>query len=359
MLLHVITNFTAHAGAESMLARLLRQSGEHLVVPLMDVSDHYRSLEGDRVRIEPLQARSVAGMAASARPLAAILRRERPDAVLCWMYHAMVVGTLAAGLARTATPIFWNVRQSLDDMAVLSRSTRIALHGARLLSHTPDGIVFNSGRAADMHRRFGFRNANMTVIPNGFEPPAEAPAHRPGDALTFGIAARLHPQKDHETFFQAAALVHARYPAVRFQAAGAGLEAGSEAVERLLQASGLPRDAIALRGEISDMAGFYGGIDVLVLSSRTEGFPNVVGEAMSHGRPVVTTDVGDAAAIVGETGFVVPPRDVQAMADAMERLILASAADFRARGLAARARIDAHYSLPAIARQFDRFVGTG
>ena len=85
----------------------------------------------------------------------------------------------------------------------------------------------------------------------------------------------------------------------------------------MMAAAGLPEAAIELRGQVDDMAAFYRDIDVLVLSSRTEGFPNVVAEAMSHGKPVVTTDVGDAALVVGDTGVVVPPRNEQALAEGM------------------------------------------
>lgn len=358
MLLHVITNFTANAGAEAMLSRLLRGPGANLVVPLLDVSERYRASSGPSVRYRPLRANSGPRMLLAVRQLADIIATERPDAVLCWMYHAMVVGTLAGRLAGGRVPVFWNVRQSLDDVSVLSRSTKIALGASRLLSRCPDGIVYNSSRAAELHARFGFRNANVTVIPNGFDPVTADPPE-PHQPSVFGIAARFHPQKDHRTFFEAAARLARRHPQARFVAAGAGLEPGNEAVRRLLAACGLEPERVSLLGELSDMASFYRAIDVLVLSSRTEGFPNVVGEAMNHGRPVVTTDVGDAAAIVGDTGLVVRPGDPGALAEAMEAMLRCSPQDYTARARAAQARIRHDYSLTSVARRFSDFVAPG
>jgi glycosyltransferase involved in cell wall biosynthesis len=287
--------------------------------------------------------------------LARMLRRRRPTAIVCWMYHAMAVGTLAQKISGVNVPVFWNVRQSLDDPTSLSSSTRIALKLTRLLSAMPAGIVYNSARALDLHRRFGFRNANSQVIPNGFELPSPAPARHAADVL--GIAARLHPQKDHATFFAAAAATRRSHPSARFIAAGAGLTPDNIELRRMIEASGLPMDAVELRGEVADMASFYRDIDAIVLSSRTEGFPNVIGEAMSYGRPAVSTDVGDAAAIIGSTGFVVPPGDPIALAEAMGRMLAMPAEGYAALSTAARKRIEQHYSLGRVVQLYDDFVG--
>ena len=347
------------AGAETMLARMLRISGDSriLVAPLIGVSERNRALAANpRVVYVPQRVRSAFGLAAATIRLARIIRDERPKAVLCWMYHAMVVGAVAGRLAGAGTPVYWTVRQSLDDPASLSRSSRLALRGGRLLSGLPDGIIYNSARALELHGQYGYRNRNATVIPNGFDMP-EAVAPEPRSPRVLGIAGRFHPQKDHGTFFRAAALTVQTHPEARFAAAGLGLAHDNPAVVSLIETAGLDRDRIDLRGELRDMAGFYRDIDALVLSSRTEGFPNVVAEAMSYGKPVVTTDVGDAAAVVGDTGFVVPPRDPEALAAAMRSMLDLSPESYAARACAARARIEAEYALPVIAGKYREFLG--
>jgi glycosyltransferase involved in cell wall biosynthesis len=101
-------------------------------------------------------------------------------------------------------------------------------------------------------------------------------------------------------------------------------------------------------------------LDVLCVSSRSEAFPNVVGEAMSCGVPCVTTDVGDAAQIVGETGRVVPVGDPARLAEAI-RAIVQVGAEARLRlGRVARQRIIEHYSLESMIRQYQRiYEGPG
>jgi glycosyltransferase involved in cell wall biosynthesis len=93
-------------------------------------------------------------------------------------------------------------------------------------------------------------------------------------------------------------------------------------------------------------------LDISVLSSTVEGFPNVVGEAMSCGVPCVVTDVGDCAWIVGDTGRTVPARDSQSLANAMAELIALGPDGRRGLGERARQRIAKDFALDAVVRQY-------
>jgi glycosyltransferase involved in cell wall biosynthesis len=359
MIMHIITNFTAHGGAETMLARLLRASDDSrtVVVPLVGISDRNFSLAGNpRVRYAPLGARSVVSAPLLVRRLSRLILEERPDIILCWMYHAMIMGLIAQRLSRLPSPVFWTIRQSLDDPTALSVNSRIALALARRLSRFSSGIIYNSCRAKALHNAYGYDNSNATVIPNGFDIP-ELSSMQAKSPRVFGIAARLHPQKDYATFFRAAALVAQANRSARFIAAGRGLQDNNPLARSLMQEAGLRPEQIELRGEVSDMAQFYSDIDVLVLSSRTEGFPNVVAEAMSFGKPVITTDVGDSAKIVGAAGYVVPARNAPALAGAMGKALSLSADAYANLAQLAYDRIRSEYSLPAIAQRYRAFLG--
>jgi glycosyltransferase involved in cell wall biosynthesis len=100
------------------------------------------------------------------------------------------------------------------------------------------------------------------------------------------------------------------------------------------------------------------GLDVLTVSSAWgEGFPNVVGEAMACAVPCVVTDVGDSAAIVGDTGRVVPPRDTQALVAGWLHLLDLGAQARRNLGLEARQRIQEHFSLPSVVARYESLYG--
>jgi len=87
------------------------------------------------------------------------------------------------------------------------------------------------------------------------------------------------------------------------------------------------------------MPAVYSALDCLVLSSDREGMPNAVAEAMACETPCVTTRAGDAPALVGDTGLVVPTRDDEALADACHQMLAESSEARAARGLAARTRV--------------------
>jgi glycosyltransferase involved in cell wall biosynthesis len=356
--MHVITNLTGNAGAEIMLMRLLRVSLEDKirVVSLIDVSERNQKLANNpRATFTPLHMNSIFDIAGGALKLARIISKEKPRAIMCWMYHAMIVATISVRMSSSDAPIFWNVRQSLDDPRSLSRNTRLALMLGRALSHTPSGIVYNSERALQLHGKYGYDNRKAVVIPNGFDIPQNVSILAKTPKI-FGIAGRFHPQKDHDTFFRAVANVAFEFPEALFRAVGHGLTLENSAVSGLLANAGVPSKSIELCGESSDMPEFYRSIDVLVLSSRTEGFPNVVAEAMSYGKPVITTDVGDAAAIVGNAGWVVPPRDAMSLALAIKAALRMSPEKYADCANRAKQRVTSQYELNAIGQQYDRIL---
>jgi glycosyltransferase involved in cell wall biosynthesis len=359
--MHVITNLVGNAGAEIMLARLLRNcSNENIwVVPLIDVSDQNRNrVASPHVHFMPLQMNSVASAFRGTLKLSSLIKREKPRVVVCWMYHAMVVATVAQKLSRIDVPVFWNVRQSLDDPASLSASTRLAVRSGKYLSRFPSGIIYNSARALELHGKQGYRNTNAIVIPNGFDIPESIDISRHSPRI-FGIAGRFHPQKDYENFFRAAAAVARKFPKARFKAAGNGVSASNTQIAAMLNKVGMPAGSLELCGEVTDMASFYKGIDVFVLSSRTEGFPNVVAEAMSYGKPVITTDVGDAAKIVSGTGWVVPPRDSVALGAAIEQALGLTSEQYANAANSSRRRIEEDYTIASVKRRYESFLSCG
>jgi glycosyltransferase involved in cell wall biosynthesis len=111
---------------------------------------------------------------------------------------------------------------------------------------------------------------------------------------------------------------------------------------------------VSLLGERTDVPALVAGFDIAALSSAWgEGFPNVLGEAMASGVPCVATDVGDCGWVVGPHGIIVPPRQSEAMANALARLIDLGSDARHQLGLAGRARILQHFSLQEIVRQYE------
>lgn len=251
-------------------------------------------------------------------------------------------------------PVVWRIGAAHVDFSLYDWAPGTIFRVGAALSRFPDVVVFNSCAGLEYHRAHGWSPRRMTVIPNGFDldrfgrDVASGRAVRRAwgiedDAVLVGIAARLDPIKDHETFFAAAATLAARNSSVRFVCIGDGTPVRRAALQERATALGLD-GRLVWAGEYARMADAYSALDVACLTSLGEGLPNAVGEAMCCEVPCVVSDVGDCAVLVGHTGAVVPIRAPTALADSLERLVTLPAHERRELGRQARARIVAHYS---------------
>ena len=112
-------------------------------------------------------------------------------------------------------------------------------------------------------------------------------------------------------------------------------------------------DRFHLLGERQDVPRITAAFDVATLSSVSEGFPNVLGEAMACGIPCVATDVGDSALIVGDMGVVVPPRNPERLAEGIQKLLNLSKEEREKFGKRAREHIKTHYALERIVEMYE------
>lgn len=361
---HVIPGLVL-GGAETFLLRLLgamdRARFPARVVALQSggaLAERARALG---VPVVELGVRGVVGAARAFARLRRLLAGETA-VVQTWMYHADLLGGLAARFGGRA-PVVWNVRQTTLTPELKKASTlRIARWCARLSRTVPRAVVCNSAAALEAHAAFGYARERLTVIPNGFDtavfhPDAGARAavraelRLPPEAKLVGLVARFDPHKDHDTFFKAAAIAAAADPSLYFLLCGEGVEESNPVFAAFLRREGLV-ERCRLLGRRDDTPRLNAALDVATLTSVSEGFPNVLGEAMACGVPCVVTRAGDAADLVGDTGRVVPPRSPEALAAAWREELTAPPEVRQRRGAAARARIEAHYSLPAVAKRY-------
>jgi glycosyltransferase involved in cell wall biosynthesis len=228
-----------------------------------------------------------------------------------------------------------------------------------LSPHVPERIIYVAHSARNVHEAVGYAADKGIVIPNGYPVPARSRENHlrrelgvPGDALLVGSAGRFNPQKNHRSFIAAAALVAEREPRARFVLMGPGIESWNTELVQWVNSSGF-EDRFHLFGDRRDLTKWLAGLDLFCLHSLSEGFPNVVAEAMSVGIPCVVTDVGDAAFLVGDTGTIVPPNDAAALADAILELIAGTPVQRLTLGSAARQRIIDNFSMDAIRARYE------
>lgn len=364
-LIHLITSLDI-GGAEMMLFRLLQQIDhtrfENQVISLVSFGK-----VGEKIHALGFPVRSL-GMA-PARPslraffeLVRILRQERPSIIHTWMYHADLLGGLAGFL--TGIPVIWSIHNwSLDPGLVKNNTIRVVHLNAWLSNWLPQRIVVCSDKARDQHYKIGYNPDKFITIPNGFD----LDIFRPDDSartslrnelgldpniFLIGLVARFDPLKDHQTFAQAAGLFLSRHSQAHFLLCGRDISWENETLRMWIDAAG-SRDKFHLLGQRDDIPYIMKGLDINTLSSSGEAFPSVLGEAMACGVPSVATQVGDTAYLIGDTGFIVPPKDPQALAGGWERIFSMSAVERRALGKQARQRIQQHFSITQIALRYE------
>ncbi len=340
--LHVISGLGT-GGAETTLVNLSaalqgRGMPQH-VVSLGGEDAHGEALSRSGVSLHPLRLSSVYQLPHRFFALSRLVGRLRPDVIQGWMYHGNLMAAAchrwAAG--RSSRRLLWNLRASNMDS---DRYARVIRWGAAL-SRSPDVVIANSEAGAAFHASQGYRPRVTKVIANGidtqrFRPDAAARASLRAelgiaeDAVVVAHVARVDAMKDHATCLAALAAV----PRV------VGILVGAQ-TEQLQMPPNVR--ALGLRRDIEQL---YAMSDIVMSSSAFgEGFSNAIAEGMSAGLVPVSTDVGDAQQIVGDTGRVVAPRDPKALAAAIMEVAAVSPAERTARGLRARDRIVGRFSL--------------
>jgi glycosyltransferase involved in cell wall biosynthesis len=361
-IVHIITGLGA-GGAETALLRLITSSRggkyTHSVVSMTAGGSMHGSFRDAGIDVVSLNFKR--------KPftdffrLMILLRKTRPDIVQTWMYHADIFGGLAARMAGIWN-VIWGIRTT--GLPTGSRALRILRRlGALLSSFIPHTIICVAEASRRAHVLAGYDASRMVVIHNGFEPAAIGPSRAAMQALRtqcgcddghilIGISGRFDADKDHRNFVRAAGELAATHGRARFLMMGSGVDADNAELAGWINDTGFA-DRFSLLGQRSDPTVCMASMDVFCLSSRNEGFPNVVGEAMALGVPCVVTDVGDAALLVGDTGIVVPKEDSGALAAALATLVEQTAESRRTLAEKAITRIEQQFTMQRVREKLE------
>jgi glycosyltransferase involved in cell wall biosynthesis len=365
-ILHVITSLNV-GGAEMALYHLLKNMNavrfENQVASLIPPGPVGEKIQALGVPVFSLNMQSGYPSLGSFFRLVRLLRRESPDMVQTWLYHADLLGLLAARI--TGVPVLWNIRASDMDMSRYRRLSGMVRNMCIQLSGWPEAVVVNSRAGQEFHKKLGYRPRRWVYISNGvdtgqFRPDSSARAALrnelglASDTPLIGLIARFDPMKDHENFMRASGLLAAKFPDVHFVLAGNGVEPSNPFFGNYLACSEL-HGKLHLLGQRNDTPILMAALDIVSSSSAFgEGFPNTIAEAMSCGTPCVVTDTGDSAYLVKKTGIIVAPKDPQALTEGWQQMIALGREGREALGAAARRRIEQHFQQEDAIRQYEQ-----
>ena len=352
VVVHVITNFAGVGGAEMMLSRLVAQTQaeyEHIIIALMNVSDVYTETLKLCSSHYSLNWKGINSFSVMLK-LRTLLQQIQPNVVQGWMYHANVMTSLSLLGMQQKPPVFWGVHHSLASPKEESLSTKVALNLSKIFSQQPKGIVYCAHSSLEQHQAFGFNNANQQVIANGVALDQFQVNEQLHEPITIGFAGRYHTAKGYAYLLQV--IAELKDQPIIFKIAGSGANLDTPEIKQAFAEHQLDPQKVQLFDQVSGMPAFYQSLDAFLMTSITEGFPNVLVEAMASGLPCITTDVGDAKYIVEDMGWVVAPRDVAALKAAILEYVKLSQADKHSLKQQTRARVEQNFSIQHVSQQY-------
>lgn len=407
-----LTTALGTGGAEMMLTQIITglPYHRHTVISLTSGGKYIEPLRAAGAEVHTLDMPAGQPTPRALLRLITLAWKAKPTVIMGWMYHgclaAVLVKLFRLGLGR----VIWNIRQSLYDLSLEKRGSVMVIKSLKWLAIFSETITYNSQLSARQHEAIGYPRTKTRLIPNGFDltkwVPGLAPlpaeedhslrqsvagrgwvrgAHGPesaqslpltptlspegdpsqsrpalpgrgGRAILIGRFGRFTAMKDYPTFLEAAALIIKQVPQTEFILVGTGIDATNSKLTSHIEKLGIQKH-VHLLGERLDLPAITASLDIAVSSSSFgEGFPNVVGEAMACGVPVVATDIGDTAWVMGETGTLVPAKDPAKLAEACLHLLNLPKAERQALGEKGRQRIIEHFSLASVLQYFDELL---
>tara|TARA_B100001121_G_scaffold297303_1_gene303597 strand:- start:3449 stop:4606 length:1158 start_codon:yes stop_codon:yes gene_type:complete len=365
-ILHIISGLR-RGGAENILYRLCQHDKEHkhVIISLTDSQDNGMMLNKENVLVHKLNFSNRKLNLLELLKLYKHIKQIKPDVVQTWMIHADMIGGIVARLAGVKNT-FWSVHYT---NLVKGKSKRVTILltkiNAFLSYFIPKKIIYCAEKSREVQESLGFKKTKGVVVQNGYDVESftqntslglkfrnELDIHP--EAFLIGHVGSYHPLKDQANLINALALLEQRGFNFHAVFAGTNLDYNNDSLVSLLNSKGLI-SRVHLLGRRNDITSIMNGIDLFILSSESEAFPNVLNEAMACGTPCVSTDVGDASIILGDTGWIVPSKDSELLYSSVIKAAQEKESNHRSwlqRSIACRQRIVQKFSLEKMVKKY-------
>jgi glycosyltransferase involved in cell wall biosynthesis len=323
--LHIISNLNS-GGAERVLYNICchDKCNTHTVVSMSNSGFYGSKLEEINIKVFCLNIKSLKDLFIGFIRLRKIIKLHKADVIQTWMYHADLLGGITAYLSGERN-VFWNIRHaSLSASTTKPMTIIVAKCCAKLSKIIPHKIICCSSEAAKYHIHFGYQKNKIQIISNGYDTANFTPNSElissfrqkigvESNVPLIGMVARFSPEKDHDNILRSLQILKKSNKSFFCIFIGMDMDVNNKKLTSWLQSYKLENHTLLL-GVQHNIPDFLNVLDLHILSSRSEAFPNVIAEAMACGTPCVSTKVGESEYIIGDTGWVVAPQDPTSLA---------------------------------------------
>lgn len=361
-ILHIITGLDT-GGAERMLVKLINQTKndiQHFVISLKNIGTQGEELRSKGIPIFETGIKKTPFVFKKLRKVLKYINEVQPNLIQGWMYHGNLTSVILGKMLCNYNVIY-NVRSSLTESKIGKLSTRFIIKLNAIFSKHTAGIIYNSYHSCMQHKAYGFSSSNSLVIPNGFDINIFAKNQQyrndtkceydlPNNKLIITFVGRNNPVKDINNLLYAIQIVVSDRDDVFFLIVGRGFQHDKKFKELILKLK--ISESIKILDEVEQVEMIWNASDICVLPSKSEAFPNVLGEAMSCEVPCIATDVGDCKYIVGNTGIIVPPENSLELSNAIKIMASLDSTERANLGKEARQRILNKFSIERVSLKY-------
>tara|TARA_Y100000589_G_C27164891_1_gene634328 strand:- start:1112 stop:2242 length:1131 start_codon:yes stop_codon:yes gene_type:complete len=357
-ILHIITGLGG-GGAEGTLYKLCTEdkTNRHIIISLKNGGRYKPLLLKNRIEVVSMNFKRNKLNINKFKKIFELFDYYKPDIIQGWMYHGNFVSSIVS-FFKNHKNLYWNIRNSsLEKKKFHFNPTFFILKLCALISHKlPKKIICCSKNSIKYHSSKGYKRSKFIYIPNGVNTEIfksdELSKNKirnelsiSNDTFVFGMVARYHKQKDHKNLLMALYLLKKFNKKFKFLLIGRNLDKNNKEINNLIYKYELNNNIILL-GEREDINTLICSIDCHVLSSAFgEAFPNVIAEAMACEIPCIATNVGDSKNIIGQTGWIVNPKDPHELCKSMNNIMNFDKKEINKIRKSARERIKIEFSL--------------
>ena len=363
---HIITGLE-DGGAEAVLYRLCKNDlkNQHSVISLSGTGKYGKLLESINVPVTSLNMSPGLPSLIIFFKLIKLLKNKKNNIIQTWMNDANLFGGLAAYIAGYKK-IIWSIHQSrLEYSLVKKRNIWITKFLALISTWIPAKIIFCAKESVIIHKKLGFDRNKICLIHNGYDTSDFKPKkikkkifqknlQFPLSTPLIGTVSRFDKIKDITNLLDALRIINNKKIHFKSILVGKGLIKDNKQLFKLIKSRGLSSIVKPL-GLQKNIPYIMNTINLHVLPSAGEAFPNVLAEAMLCGTPCVATNVGDCALIIGKTGWVVPRKNSLKLANSIEKaLIEMKTKNWKQRCTDARSRIVNNFAINKMLRFYEK-----